>query len=598
MQFWSELKRRNVVRVGALYIVASWVMLQVADVLFDVLELPVAWNRAVLAVLFLGFLLALIFAWAYEITPEGLRREAATDPSSAAAQAVARRLDYLTIGVVVLGIALFTIDRLELREAAPTPRQPIAGSRGAVAPTERPAVAVLPFTDLSAQRDQQFFADGIAEELIIVLSELNDLEVASRTSSFSYRNSPKDVRTIGRDLHVAAILEGSVRKTDKDLRVTVQLTDVETGYNLWSKNFEHRPLEDVFVIQEDIAAAVAGALGVTLGVGDVYQIKGAGTRNMKAYEAYLRGDFERAIELDSTYASAWARAGMRFAAMQWRHPPENAVALKERAYEFVSKAVELDPKLSHSSELATLKYALDRDWAASEQFFQHAMDKWHDDDVLEPYARMLIRAGRATAALDVRKEIRFPGASSGNTAWFHHDVALGEFDRARRYLQSGTLSPSREAELGFVLAIHRDSTENLQSALEDLAAQNSMTAVAFGPLIKIVESPDAVLRHLRAIFEDTSVMWPSKYHDIALFAAYYKEPEFAFEAFSKEIYYTSIRYFSLWYPVMSEMRKLPQFEQFVRDVNLLDYWRAHGWPDFCRPLGAEDFVCDRIPQLR
>jgi hypothetical protein len=212
MRFWSELKRRNVFRVAALYIVASWVILQVADVLFNALELPPEWTRVVLAVLVLGCPLALIFAWAYEITPEGLKRESDFDRSSAVAQVTARRFDYITIGVVAVGIALFAMDRFGPGDTVPSAGQPIAETQGAFVTLEdRPAVAVLPFENLSANADQSFFADGLAEDLIERLSSWRVFPVIARTSSFNYRDSGADLRSVGEALNARYIVEGSVR---------------------------------------------------------------------------------------------------------------------------------------------------------------------------------------------------------------------------------------------------------------------------------------------------------------------------------------------------------------------------------------------------
>ena len=257
MRFWNELKRRNVVRVAALYIVASWVILQVAAVLFDVLELPPEWTRVVLAVLVLGFPLALIFAWAFEVTPDGLKRERDVDRSTTVALATARRLDYITIGMVAIGIALFAIDRFRPAPNAPSAGTAIQETRDAIAALEdRPAVAVLPFANLSPNADESFFADGLAEDLIERLSSWRVFPVIARTSSFNYRDAGADLRSVGEALNARYIVEGSVRRVDDRIRVSARLIDAPSGEDVWSDSYEG-DVDDVFELQDELSAMIA-----------------------------------------------------------------------------------------------------------------------------------------------------------------------------------------------------------------------------------------------------------------------------------------------------------------------------------------------------
>ena len=256
MRFWSELKRRNVVRVAALYVVASWVILQVADVLFDVLELPPEWTRVVLAVLILGFPLASIFAWVYEVTPEGLKRDADVDRSSTVVQATARRLNYITIGVVAVGMALFAIDRFGPGGAVPPAGQPVAETQGAIVTLEdRPAVAVLPFENLSANVDQTFFADGLAEDLIERLSSWRVFPVIARSSSFNYRDAGADLKSIGDALGARYVVEGSVRRANDRIRVSARLIDAKSGEDVWSDSYDGE-VEDIFELQDELTQSI------------------------------------------------------------------------------------------------------------------------------------------------------------------------------------------------------------------------------------------------------------------------------------------------------------------------------------------------------
>jgi len=324
MRFWSELKRRNVVRVAALYIVASWVILQVANVLFDVLELPPEWTRVVLAVLVLGFPLASIFAWAYEITPEGLKRDSDVVRSSTVAQATARRLDYITIGAVAVGIALFAFDRFGPGGAVSSGGRPSAETQGEIVTlADRPAVAVLPFENLSANTDQSFFADGLAEDLIERLSSWRVFPVIARSSSFNYRDAAANLKSIGEALGARYIVEGSVRRAADRIRVSARLVDAASGEDVWSDSYDGK-VEDVFELQDELSAMIAAPLVDDMNRAEVERALRVGTDNLEAWSLYqlglqhadrfspddstaARDYFTRAAERDPHFATALAQ---------------------------------------------------------------------------------------------------------------------------------------------------------------------------------------------------------------------------------------------------------------------------------------------------
>ena len=327
MRFWNELKRRNVVRVAALYIVASWVILQVAAVLFDVLELPPEWTRVVLAVLVLGFPLALIFAWAFEVTPDGLKRERDVDRSTTVALATARRLDYITIGMVAIGIALFAIDRFRPAPNAPSAGTAIQETRDAIAALEdRPAVAVLPFANLSANTDESFFADGLAEDLIERLSSWRVFPVIARTSSFNYRDAGADLKSVGEALNARYIVEGSVRRVDDRIRVSARLIDAPSGEDVWSDSYEG-DVDDVFELQDELSAMIAAPLVNDFNRAEAERALSIGTENLEAWGLYQLGlqhafrfsrddsiaaqsYFTRAVERDPRFATALAQLAL------------------------------------------------------------------------------------------------------------------------------------------------------------------------------------------------------------------------------------------------------------------------------------------------
>ena len=271
----SELKRRNVVRVAIAYVVLGWVTMQVGDVMFSTFEAP-AWVAKSLAVLILlGFPFACLFAWAFELTPDGIRRT--PDARADAALPPARRhmLDRVVIGVLVAALAYFIWER-QVQDPGPDTRV-----------TDK-SIAVLPFLNLSSDTEEDWFVDGLTEEILNALARTPDLIVASRTSSFQFRDTDTSVAEIGRQLGVANILEGSMRRSGDRLRVSVQLVRAEDGVQLWSETID-RNREDVIEIQQDIAFEIANALHTAMDPAALREMVSAGTTSVAAYELYLEG---------------------------------------------------------------------------------------------------------------------------------------------------------------------------------------------------------------------------------------------------------------------------------------------------------------------
>lgn len=277
MRFFAELKRRNVFRMAALYVVASWLVLQVADVLVGVLGVPDWTMRFVLMLLVIGLPFALIFSWVYEMTPEGLRRERDIPREGSVTAETGRKLDLVIISLLVVVLAVFAADRL-LPESQPK-------AADAALPGDA-SVAVLPFSDLSPERDQQYLADGMTEILLHRLAQVPELKVAARTSSFSFRERQVDVREIGEALGVAHVLEGSVQRVGDNLRITAQLVRTADGFEMWSSVFDRR-YADLFDIQDEISVTVSKSLAVSL-FGDDITSDERGDRSIEAYDLYLK----------------------------------------------------------------------------------------------------------------------------------------------------------------------------------------------------------------------------------------------------------------------------------------------------------------------
>ncbi|MDH3988259.1 MAG: hypothetical protein OEV34_03975 [Gammaproteobacteria bacterium] len=319
MSLFSEMKRRNVFRVALLYLVTTWLVIQVADVGISLLGLPLWTGRLVFLLLAIGFPLVMVFSWAYEITPEGLRKEQDVERDESITADTARKLNTAVVVLLVLALGGMVADRLIPEEAATV--QTAALEEPTAAGPSAQSIAVLPFVNMSADEGNEYFSDGLSEELLNLLAKVPSLQVAARTSTFTFKGSDASIPEIANELHVAHVLEGSVRKSGDDIRVTAQLIKASDGYHLWSETWDRR-LTDIFTIQDEIAAAVVSALKVTL----LGELPHARVTDPRAYELFLRSKaaanlsteegFEQAalllndsLAIDPEYAEAWAELG-------------------------------------------------------------------------------------------------------------------------------------------------------------------------------------------------------------------------------------------------------------------------------------------------
>jgi len=366
-QFVDELKRRNVFRVGAAYAVAGWLIVQIVETVHEPLGLP-SWTVAFFLVLLAaGLPVALIFAWAYELTPEGLKKTREVDQESSVTASTGRKLNYAIIATLVLALGYFLWERQGLVERAGVNEAARSAAEAGDAALDA-SIAVLPFVNMSADPEQEYFSDGISEELLNVLAKIPELRVAARTSSFQFKGQNLDIAKVAEQLNVRHVLEGSVRKADVRVRVTAQLIEAETGYHLWSETYD-RELTDIFAIQDEISAAIVAALSDALGIRSTVRPQVSSAANADAYNAYLLGqhfiklrtkenveasipNFERAIELDPNYAPAYAGLGLAWYLLHSSSATYGTLTLEEA----MSRSL---PQLQHALELdATLPEAL------------------------------------------------------------------------------------------------------------------------------------------------------------------------------------------------------------------------------------------------
>jgi serine/threonine-protein kinase len=461
MSFFAELKRRNVVRVGIAYIVIGWLLAQVAEFAFENFGAPEWVLKTFVVLLLLGLPLVLLFAWAFELTPEGVKREKDVDRSQSITPQTGQKLNRLIIVVMALGIGYFALDKFVLSHAPP--RSETAAIE-AGAEIQR-SIAVLPFVDMSPTKDQEYFTDGLTENLLNALAQLRELRVAGRTSSFAFKNRNEDLRDIGEQLDVAHILEGSVQKSGVQIRITAQLINAADGYHLWSQTYD-RTLDDIFAVQDEIAEEVAKAMRVTLLGHEAEVLRSHSQGATSAYNEYLKGHhealrgnmpghqqalvhFEQALEQDPNLALAWAGQSSSQAYITGFEDTD-FVAGYEEARVSALRALELDSNLPEAHvALSDIQQAYDWDWAAAEASLKRALALRPGDTAIQLDLALLksIRGRRDEAFADIQQVVeRDPLNWSAQRRLAASYAARGRFDEAMQIFDRlEAEDPSRSA---------------------------------------------------------------------------------------------------------------------------------------------------------
>jgi adenylate cyclase len=429
---WAELKRRNVIRVSVLYAVAGWVLLQIADILFGLLDVPGWGLRLVLGLLLLGLPLVVIFSWVFEMTPEGLKREREVDRSVSLTSETGRKIDRLIIVGLVTVVIVLLADRVlfmsgsEEQEqlAEQSPAEVVSGDdsledRGGG--DQQKSIAVLPFVNMSGDEENEYFSDGLTEELLNLLAKVDDLRVSSRTSSFAFKGKDTSLPSVAHELKVDNILEGSVRKSGAKVRITAQLIDVETDSHLWSETFD-RKLDDIFAIQDEIAQAVVEALKVQLLEPGETSTQALRETTTDAYLLYLQArhtyelardtrdddlvsraidHFQSVLEIDPDYALAYAGLADTYG-FQSISGSLSVHEGYERSREMAEKALAIDPDLVEALlALADIQLEYDWDMEAAERSYRRALEiRPSDAEGLRTYGYFLVSDGRFDEAME------------------------------------------------------------------------------------------------------------------------------------------------------------------------------------------------------
>jgi len=619
VSFLGQLKSRNVFRLGMLYIVACWVAIQVLDVALQPFAPPEWVLKFVVFLCMAGFPFALWLSWTFALTPDGLRLEKHVDRSRLDAGTLGQKMDYLVIALLAAVVGLEVLERVmpvqATRETPETTREAAAvgapeadPATAAPAPAPEPllgpvevlpnSVAVLPFDNLSADPEQAYFSDGLADELLNALTRVDGLQVASRTSSFAFRGDDRGVQQIARALRVAHVLQGSVRKAGDRLRVTAQLIDPEEDVNLWSDSYD-RNLDDIFLVQEEIANAIVAALRAELGDGIQSVNMASGTANVDAYDLYLRGRelfiaredlptawtlLNQATHLDPSFARAWETlAATHSVARSWL--PEDELDHDALALAAARRALELDPDLSmphaviamkhertgegYAGAIASLDTAVENDprnatahlWRGIKLeemgYYDHALEDFEACLSIDP-AYLNCQQWRAEALL-----------------------GLGRVQEAIAQFEATLAHNFHSASDAFVSYYVRTGQRPMALAVAALSLRRQFAPV--GDWIAAVENPEGNHGAAVARFEEWGRSRNLGLCDMGMVTVALRQDQcFTSEAANARL---------IWHPDAAWFRQTEAFDAWVRE-HVWDFWQEWGLPEQCRPVGEEDFTCD------
>lgn len=614
MSFFQELKRRNVFRVGIAYVLIAWVLLQGSDFVLDLIDAP----NWVIQVLFLLAAISLpavlIFAWVFEVTPEGIKLESEVDRSQSITATTGSKLNRVITIFLFLAVIVLLADkfiplgerqaeqsaRVSMEQATPATRAEPAAAETITATGGSRSIAVLPFVNMSANTEQEYFSDGITEEIINSLVRVPDLKVAARTSVFAFKGMQKDVREIGRELSVSHVLEGSVRSDGQQLRITAQLIQVDDGFHLWSETYD-RERVNVFAIQEEIADSITDVLEVEFASSS--QGKPQQQIGISAYDDYLRGRSllrERSIEglpqaaelfrsvaaEHPDYAPAWAALAITTDVMDEHEEAEKAAKL----------ALEIDPD---NVDALNALGAVFRDtfrWAEAESYLRRAeaIDPG-SAELLEDIAEFMASTGRVREQLEAgeRGYLIDPYLAPLIGVYAQGLMSNGQPENAIEILdRSRAIDTVGWTPVTKLMALSQlGDDDEMRVVIEnlDLPEEDRLAA------LNVLEQPsdmNAISRlnpgwGLRMLGKKSVSGF---LHEVILLHVGQVEPiiEIYLEQAINAGWVSPENFFM---PLYASFRAHPKFEELLKAVRLPEYWDQAGWPEFCTRTGDNGIAC-------
>jgi TolB-like protein len=614
MAFWAELKRRNVYKVAVAYLIVAWLLAQVASVVAPELSLPDWVTPLVILLLILAFPIALLLAWAYELTPEGIKRTQQVPLAESIRHVTGQKLNYVVTGLLVVAVAFIAVDYYALRGVATSPDSlpPEASPAAASSPAATaeaddnalPTIAVLPFDNLSPNPDDAYFAAGLHDEILAQLSKLDAVKVISRTSVLRYAANRPAIPQIAAELNADAIMEGSVRYAGDRILVTAQLIDPTTDTHLWAQTYpgDLSDLEQIFTIQADIAMNVANALEAELSPEDRASLARIPTASRAAYELYLASknaanlfdatrameQIERALELDPTFAEAWGQKANIQATFQAGLSPDRVAESLANARRDALHAVQLAP-----------------DSAA----------------VRGQYAYVLTQQGEWSEARPAYDAMRELGGDPIDGDLIFHQLSVADLAGAKASAQAiNEKDPLNANALAFLLLSYgllgepREEAEtyakgvtlfdnwpvgNLFEVYFGLARRDfehvRRVAPALGGIPRAmsgyIDTPEAGIAEIRRLGGEERYQANTWRIHLALWAAFFGDDELALDLLSLALGQSRTNTYYVWMPLLGRARQRPAFKALLRDLGLVEYWREYGWPEICQPTQGEDFTC-------
>jgi len=636
MSFFAELKRRNVFRVGIAYAITAWLLIQVSDILLESIGAPPWVMLAMFIVLAAGFVIALIFAWAFELTPEGVKKEKDVDRDASIAPRTGQKLNLGIVALLVITLAYVAYDKLVLDgllETGPetnaqpgsdpfskqttgqitkpepkralTPVEAVAQAQ-AEATTTQKSIVVLPFVNMSSDPDQEYFSDGLSEELLNVLAQVKDLRVISRTSAFAFKGKNIDIPTIAAQLGVTHVLEGSVRKAGNDVRITAQLIEVATDSHLWSDAY-NRKLENIFEIQEEISKAIAAELQVTLGTS---RKTGNPTGNLEAWQLFLqgrnlyqnRGDaqlersvslLKQAVALDPEFAEAWANLAAANIVYGFGREDDFEAYYRD-GRQAALRAIEIDPDNGFAHAVLGLVHIGKFAWEDGMRELDLAIDlNPNETNSLLWKGIALIGLGYVDQALSIFQQAEQLDPVFTNLQYWLSLAyeGTGDFESVRRCVQKiQRLDPGfKIVDLsGYELySGNLDAAEQIARASEMQETGSDLLAAALYSALRDPSRKDESVKILLAN-EDSTNATDELIRDLWRLGESTKALEKLKELVDRGRGLHAANMLAiLWNTYDRAGLSDPALPAFFEEMGMADYWRKHGDPDYCRVDGDQ-----------
>ena len=603
---WERIKEHKILQWALGYLGAAIAIAHGEELMADAFGWPHVLSRILMSVLVLGFPFVLTLAWYHG--HKGLKRIGPGEMTI---------VSFLVL--IAAGLLVVLVRAPNEHAATQTTSVAVAGtpssvSKPAIAPSGI-SLAVLPFVDMSPEHNQEYFSDGLSEELLNQLAQIKELRVAGRTSSFSFKGKNEDLRVIGEKLGVNHLLEGSVRKDGRQLRITVQLINAVDGTHLWSQTYD-RELSRIFVVQEEIAKDVSQALSITLGVGEMSRDKG-GTTNLNAYDKFLQATklseaegyanlhqaaqlFREAVALDPNFSRAWSGLYSTLELSLVYFPDENAVLRRE--LDAITTQAERLAQDTSSVQLIRARSASEhRDWGSAQHAYEAALRLAPPSDalVLLAYSLFLGDTGRVGEAIRYAERSRTQDPLNlAASTWLQIAYALGgrtdladaEFERSKPF--QGDHQVNDYHALIRLLRGNADprriDTQFAQYHSKDF---NAMPLTRY--LMAHWRDRTDSLTEVRKAYRDPENHTLVRLEVIAEFADYYGDKDLALAALRDQYVQNSdVTLMFLWSPYVTGLRTDARFRQMLRDLGLANYYLSSGnWGDFCKPVGKDDFEC-------